>query len=278
MKRYYIQLKKGGKNSLLYIIKDHVKVNNELAKKLIEQGSVWVNKVRTKDINFVVTDQLITVYYPEKPVNEYTLDEKNIIYEDDYFIIAYKEPGLNTCQTPMSDLDCMTHGILKYYMSKKIKYEPSAINRLDMPAQGLLFFAKSKSMETALHNLFKQRNVRKLYTAVTPKFELEKNEFLIKDTLEWKGKYQEAASYIKFIKEENNYFYFTVYPLTGRTHQIRKHFANYLKPIWGDCLYGKYKTSDEMKLFCWYYKFRHPVTGEIKEVMHLDKNRICMKD
>lgn len=277
MKRYYIQLKKNDKNRLLNVIQDHIKLSDDQAKKLIEQGSVWANKLRIKDINYIIMDQLITVYYPEKPIIEYTLNENNIIYEDQYFIIAYKEPGLNTCQTPMSDLDCMTHGILKYYRSKNIKYEPSAINRLDNPAQGLLFFAKDKSMESALHNLFKHRKIRKLYTAVTQKFELKKNQFLIEDTLEWKGKIQEAITYIKFIKEENGFFYFAVYLLTGRTHQIRKHFANYLVPIWGDCLYGKYKSTDELKLFCYYYKFTHPVTGEVKEVEFLDKKKVCMK-
>lgn len=272
MKRYFIKLKK--KEKLLSAIKGYLKFNNETAMKLIKQGSVWLNNVRVKDADFIVTNELITIYYPEKPIIEYSLLESNIICEDQYMLVVNKDAGLNSCPSPMSDVDCLSNGINKYYKEKGINYIATPINRLDKPVKGLLFFAKDKKSASLLHDMFRKKNIKKLYIAVTEKFKLCKEKLLIKDELEWKGKKQKAASYIKFIKEEDELFYFLVYPLTGRTHQIRKHFARYLTPIIGDSLYGGYKSSDELRLCCFYYRFIHPVTLEKKEICYLEDNKL----
>ncbi|HOV15791.1 MAG TPA: RluA family pseudouridine synthase, partial [Spirochaetota bacterium] len=202
-------------------------------------------------------------------------DIKDIIYEDQFFMIINKPAGINTNQSPFSDIDCLSYGVQKYYDNKKINYKVNVINRLDKPTSGLLFFAKSKEIEIFLHKFFNERNIRKLYLAITEKFNLNKNEFLIRDTLTWKDKEKEAISYIKFLKEKDDKFYFIVYPMTGRTHQIRKHFKEYLKPIIGDALYGNYNSKDRLELLCIYYKFIHPVNKKIIEVRHIPDEYKC---
>lgn len=275
MKKYYIQLKKNTSMPLVDAVSKHINIDKAQALKTIMQGSVWFENKRLKDPNQIIKDELLTVFYPEFPIEEFTLDENDIIYEDDYFIIVNKPAGVNTNQSPFSDIDSLPYGVQKYYDKKKINYRVNVINRLDKPTSGLVFFAKNKEIEIYLHKLFNERNVRKLYLAITPHFDIEKKEMLIKDSLEWKGKEKEAISYIKFIKEKNNLFYFTVYPMTGRTHQIRKHFQKYLVPIIGDSLYGKYSSKDRLQLICFYYKFKHPVTKKSLEIKYLPEEYNC---
>jgi len=263
--------------NLSEIIQKELKFSKEKTEKLIFQGSVWNDKrnLRLKNKDQIISNELIFLNVPEFPINEYTLDINNIKYEDDEILIVYKEPGINTCQTPFSDIDCLTSGIQKYYNKKKIDYTVFTINRLDKPTKGLVFYAKNKKVEIQLHQMFKNRKVKKLYLALTPKFEISKNEFIFSDKLTWKNKIQEAASYVKFIKEKDGFYYFVVYPMTGRTHQIRKHFKSYLHPIVGDALYGGYSREDEMELTCFKYIFNHPVSEKRIEVEFIPEKYKC---
>lgn len=272
MQQYYIKVKK--KDKIINAIKNNITNDYEKALKLILQGSVWIGKQRIKNPEYEVNDELIIVFMPEYKVIEYELNEENIVYEDDYMLIVYKEAGINSCPSPSSDIDCLSHGVNKYYEKKGILYNSIPVNRLDKPVQGPIFFAKDKKTSGLLHNMFKKKKIRKLYIAATEKFNLTKKTFFIRDKLEWKGKIQKAATYIKFLTEDENFYYFLVYPLTGRTHQIRRHFAKYLIPIYGDTLYGLYKNCKEVKLYCFYYKFIHPITGEKKEIIYFKDEKL----
>ena len=273
MKHFFIKLKDKEKLELLSVISKKLKIKSEDSKKLIEQGSVWDNdkKVRLKDPKRIIDNELLSIYIPEFPIIKYSLLSEDIVYEDSYFICVYKKKGVNSCPSPFSDIDCIVNGVQKYFDSQSVKYTVSPINRLDSPTDGLLLFAKDKNTERYLHSIFKERKIRKLYIARTPLFEERKESYYIKDILHWKDKPQEAISYIKFLFEKNRTNYFCVYLLTGRTHQIRKHFKKYLSPIIGDSLYGNYKRDDDMQLSCYYYKFKHPATSKDVELNIYDK-------
>jgi 23S rRNA pseudouridine1911/1915/1917 synthase len=53
-------------------------------------------------------------------------------------------------------------------------------------------------------------------------------------------------------------------PETGRTHQIRVHFASIGHPVAGDAIYGRRRTPlplGRQFLHAWRLRFVHPVTG-----------------
>ncbi len=89
--------------------------------------------------------------------------------------------------TPYSDMDNLLRGVQKYYDGRGIAYRASPVNRLDLPAQGLVFFAKNKKSEVALHRLFQERKVRKRYLAATLAFPGVKPSYIIRSALEWQG-------------------------------------------------------------------------------------------
>lgn len=58
-----------------------------------------------------------------------------------------------------------------------------------------------------------------------------------------------------------------VRPETGRTHQIRVHFASLGAPLVGDTMYGSRDTRlSHQALHCEKVSFAHPVTGEVLEI------------
>lgn len=247
----------------------------------------------------------LQVFYPEKPITEYTLNPGHIKFEDADFLIVYKEAMLNTCQSVFSDTNCLTWGVQKYLNEKgnAESYQVNTINRLDYATRGLVFYAKHKPAEVALHRMFMNRHIHKRYLVVTPIFNFPKPQDIeaktpsegrvrvsntgsfnlkIQDTLEWQGKIQQSSTLIHWMGEDRGRFVWIALPQTGRTHQIRKHFARYLVPIQGDPVYGPelYGSHDDLMLACISYRFRHPMTGQSLRVEFLpqDMNLECSAD
>jgi 23S rRNA-/tRNA-specific pseudouridylate synthase len=264
LQRFFIRLKAGQAMTLGEALQKHLRVTAAEAKQLIEQGSVWDSerKVRLKDENMNITGQLLRVDRPKFTLHEYELLPEDIKYEDRDLLIVFKKGGVAVQPTPYSDSDCLLHGVQQYYDHLGMAYRAAPINRLDLPAQGLVFFAKDKQREIALHRMFQERKVRKRYLAATPAFAGVKPAYIINSALEWQGRVKEALTYVRFCREKDGLFYFLVFPQTGRTHQIRRHFQEQLVPLVGDHLYGGYSGRAELGLICFYYSFQHPASGK----------------
>ena len=138
------------------------------------------------------------------------------------------------------------------------------INRLDSETSGILLVSRHKKSEVVLKNLFESRAVKKCYLAeVCGRINLEKlaenPSVSIKDSLNFtitapikegkiggdlgirsfickEGRFAQTA--IKIISFSDFTSLLEVYPLTGRTHQIRVHLAMIGHRIMGECLYG----------------------------------------
>lgn len=263
MDRFFIRLKSGQSMTLAEALHKHLRVTAEQAQELIFQGSVWDSerKVRLRDGGMVVRGELLRVDRPKFPIPELTLDLADIKYQDRDLLVVYKAGGVPVQPTPYGDIHCLLHGVQKYYDRQSIPYQAAPINRLDLPAQGLVFFAKNKKSEVALHRLFQERKVRKRYLAATEAFAGVKPSYIIRSALEWQGKSREALTYVRFCRERDGRFYFLVFPQSGRTHQIRRHFQEQVAPLAGDIRYGGSAPGAELGLLCFQYSFPHPASG-----------------
>lgn len=151
------------------VLQKHLRLNPEAARQLVRQGSVWdgERKKRLKDETMAITGQLLRVDRPKFTIQEYELLPEEIKYEDHDLLIVFKRGGVPVQPTPYSDIDNLLHGVQKYYDCLSLRYRAAPINRLDLPAQGLVFFAKNKRSEIALHRQFQERKIRKRYLAAT---------------------------------------------------------------------------------------------------------------
>ncbi|MCX6798092.1 MAG: RNA pseudouridine synthase, partial [Candidatus Falkowbacteria bacterium] len=156
---------------------------------------------------------------------------------------------------------------------------PGIVHRLDKEVSGLMVIAKNQLSFENLKKQFKKREINKEYIAlVYGKIEPEEGEInfpirraqsgykmaalpimnsgLIEKkrlsgrdagTNEALLKSREALSLFKVIKRFINYTLLQVRIKTGRTHQIRVHFAAYGHPLVGDNLYSTKKTRVKNK-------------------------------
>jgi 23S rRNA-/tRNA-specific pseudouridylate synthase len=264
LERFFIRLKAGQSMPLSEMLQKHLRISPEAAQRLLEQGSVWDNdrKMRLKDGTMTIRGQLLRVDRPKFKIRKFTLAAEDVKYEDDHLLIVYKRGGVPVQPTPYSDTDNLLRGVQKYFDEKGVRYRAAPVNRLDLPAQGLVFFAKDKISEATLNRQFQLHRVRKRYLAATAAFAGVKPSYIIRSELEWQGRSREALTYVRFCREKDGRFFFLVFPQSGRTHQIRRHFQEQVAPLSGDVRYGLGTPGAELWLLCFCYSFRHPINGK----------------
>ena len=146
---------------------------------------------------------------------------------------------------------------------------PLPLHRLDGPTAGLVVIAKTNRAQVKLGQDFENKNITKRYKAVAiGKFKEQKGEinFAI----------QKKPSISKFevveITKSNKYGFLTLlnlYPVTGRTHQLRIHLETIGHSIIGDKQYpGKYEVLNGKGLMLCSDQliFTHPITGKETQV------------
>ncbi len=129
------------------------------------------------------------------------------------------------------------------------------VHRLDKDTSGLLVIAKNLKTAKIFHDFFKNKKIKKLYLAVISP-PPSKNEQYITSKIEKssfsnvrrmatsdvKGKF--AKTYMKILVKNSKYALALLFPITGRTHQLRVHM-NYIGcSIIGD---KKYKLNENFK-------------------------------
>ena len=140
------------------------------------------------------------------------------------------------------------------------------VHRLDRETTGVLMLAKDAIAYTTLKRQFKDHTVRKVYRAIVEgsirhdtgmismpiaraKSDFRKRTVVDMFSQDNRGEERDAITRYKVLArttgpDAKQYSYVEVYPLTGRTHQIRAHFRGIRHPIIGDDLYGSLAGKD----------------------------------
>ena len=211
---------------------------------------------------------------------ELALSERlQILYEDDYLAVVVKPSGL--LSVPGKGCQPSVYSILNERW--KGKSDAFMVHRLDMATSGLLVVARTSEVHKALQAQFIERTVKKKYVALLPLSILDKQlpaEGRIElplspdpddrprqrvDRTNGKPAITEYRLIGKttYGKEALEAVKIALYPLTGRTHQLRVHCAHpdgLGTPIIGDNLYGQ--RAERLWLHAEHLEFTHPITQE----------------
>ena len=181
---------------------------------------------------------------------------------------------------------------LNSQLSTKNSQLPKAVHRLDMDTSGLLVLALTDEAYIELQRQFASREVKKRYEAVldgkpsvlcgapgskwlSVSHDGREGRIslpLIADIMDrprQRVDFDNGKTALTDYRIErllpNGGTLVSLYPLTGRTHQLRVHCAHnegLACPILGDPLYGHGCHTSRMYLHAAMVEFRHPVTGE----------------
>jgi tRNA pseudouridine65 synthase len=160
------------------------------------------------------------------------------------------------------------------------------VHRLDRKTGGVLLFALTEALNSALQQQFAEGQVHKTYLAIVRGYtpdELDIDYPLRRDDGDGKlGTLQDAFTALKTLHraevpvpfgkhDTSRYSLVELTPTTGRMHQLRKHMAHIFHPIIGDRPHGCNKQNklfleqfnmNTMLLHARQLQFTHPTTGE----------------
>ena len=188
-----------------------------------------------------------------------------IVYEDDSIIVVDKPSGALVIQTPKKEKNTLTD-ILNQDLDERM-IEPNAYpcHRLDRETSGLIVYAKGKSIQRLMMDEFRNRNVKKVYTAFVQGI-IKKNFDTIKGSVynRNKSRLEHAVTGYKVLERRRNFTVVEVEPVTGRTNQIRIQFKEIGHPLVGESVYAFRKDFKlrfkRVALHAKYIEFTHPVT------------------
>ncbi len=251
----------------------------------IREGLVRVNgrgskpgyKLEAGDV--VDVDIPVSVPYEEVRPEPIPL---NIVYEDEDILVIDKPAGMVVHPAAGHTSGTLVNAIL--YHCPELEgvggtRRPGIVHRLDKDTSGLIVVAKNSPAHRELQRQFREREVDKAYLALVeghlqPKVgrieapigrhrRHRKKMAVVRDGREAVTEYRVIGYYDDFTLVE-------AHPLTGRTHQIRVHFAFIGYPLAGDTVYGrrKQRLKPWLKrhfLHAHRLRFRLPRTGEAVE-------------
>ncbi len=185
-------------------------------------------------------------------------DPKRTLFEDDYLLIWNKPRGV-ICNDPAF-----------------LESTPSLllVHRLDRDTSGCLIFAKSEDVRVKMVDLFAKFEVKKRYLAevwgrvkkdegtIQTRYGISHKEGTAKRYCT-RGK-QMAKTQYEVVERKKESTVVHLYPITGRTHQLRVHMESIGHPILGDILYGRREKDSQipLRLKAEQISFSHPITGE----------------
>jgi pseudouridine synthase, RluA family len=195
-----------------------------------------------------------------------------IIYEDESMIVFNKPKSMPVHQSRGHYTDALSNYAAAHFLKNNLKSTFRAINRLDRDTTGIVIAAKNQYAANKLSMCV----INKKYLAVVNGKLKNNGEInapikrkegsIIERKVDEKGAF--ALTKYKVLKCKNDITLLEVELATGRTHQIRVHFAYIGHPLVGDTLYGlSSDLIDRQALHCSEMIIKHPISSK----------KICLK-
>lgn len=310
MKSFEIKSNDANQRLDKFIRKSLPNLPQTLMYKYIRIKRIKVNKKRAEISTMLKVGDIVDMYINDeffvKPETRYDFTgaskKLDIIYEDDNIVLLNKKTGLLCHPDDREYIDTLITRLKKYLYDKgeyrpddENSFTPALVNRIDRNTGGIVIAAKNAESLRIMNAQMKRRNLRKFYLCVVHGI-LERDSGLLEGYLtkdekknivkvtkkptdgskEIKTKYKALS---KDLKKDLSLV--EVELLTGRTHQIRAHFASIGHPLLGDGKYGTNKLNKDFgykKQFLYSYKLIFNFDEEAGQLEYLNGRCFEVKD
>lgn len=229
------------KKAFLFVM-ETLKCSQKEAQKHIDKKRLRQNNIPIGKSQSIIGEVSLTYFKP----SEIDLEP---IFCTPYFAIYDKPPNLLV--HPKGYFD---HSSLCDEIKNRFGQQANPIHRLDYETSGLIMASKNKKFEAELKELFEHKKICKTYMALVegkiqnsqvidfpikePKKKDKYKDLGIKCIICKEGKPSITKISPVYYDEQNHTTLLKVFPITGRTHQIRIHLAEIGHKIIGESLYG----------------------------------------
>lgn len=248
---------------------------------VLVDGRVWRPRDRVSGGETVVVQSVVEVAVRDE-AEAIPLD---VVFEDDWLLVVNKPAGLVVHPGAGNISGTLMNGLLHHAPSLEQLPRAGIIHRIDKDTSGLLLVAKTLPAHTALVRRLANREISRQYLAICigvltgggtidapiARHPVDRTRMAVREN----GK--PAVTHYTVVERFRAHTYINVVLDTGRTHQIRVHFAYRRHALVGDPVYGgrlalPSGASDELvealrvfkrqALHARLLEFAHPVSGE----------------
>ncbi len=213
-----------------------------------------------------------------------------IYYQDDHLVVIEK-PALFQVHTPVAYARAgkvVRKNNVLILLRKQLEKEIFTIHRLDRATSGVMMFSLSSEFAKLVQKKFLAKEVKKTYVCLVRGWtqdsgvidhSLSKNlddGAMLEAVTEYETLHRFELPYSIGKYEKQRYSLVKVHPITGRTHQIRRHFRYISHPLVGDTVHGDGKhnrlwrellkqaggAQNYLFLKAYSFEMKHPITGE----------------
>lgn len=270
---------------------DEGKTVKALVTELLHPSAKLLRSIKYRPDGILLCGQRVTVRATvhEGDVLALTLDDEgydrspepidlpiSVLYEDEQLVVPSKSGNMPTHPSHDHHFDTVANALAYRYRQSGTPFVFRPVNRLDRETSGLLLVARDRLACGRLNAAMQAGEIKKTYLAV-----------LCDEALPEVGEidlplHRSAASIIvrevcrsdapdaepsltryRVLARSQGCCLVEASPITGRTHQLRVHFAALGAPILGDSLYGSPDARiGRQALHAWSLSFPHPSSGE----------------
>lgn len=299
-----------GQRADRFLSKAFPNLSPTLVCKLMRKKRIKLNGAKTEPnvklcegdvFRFYLSDELLSKA-PAERANDFRAvpSDISVIYEDENILLVDKPVGMvvhedndNTSDTLINRILCYLWKNGEYLPEEENSFVPALCNRIDRNTCGIVIAAKNAESLRILNAKIRDRELVKLYLCVVsgvpePRSAVltaylkklsDENRVIISDKpmpdgLTIKTKY----SVLEALGEQS---LVEVDLLTGRTHQIRAHFAHIGHPLLGDGKYGSNRINKQFgykyQALC-SYKLIFRFTTDAGCLEYLNNREFAVKD
>ena len=267
------------------VVADAVGLSRSYVQRLIEEGRLTRDGLPIKSNTVLEAGASLDLDIPDRPAATIEAEDValQVVYEDGDVLILDKPTGLVTHPSPGHTSGTLVNALLgrggiEAYGTVAGEDRPGIVHRLDRDTSGLIVIARNDRAQTALMAQLKARRVKKTYLAlVSGAVPAERGRIeapIGRDSRHYSrmtviasGRPTETGYRVR--ERLPGWTLLEVDLMTGRTHQIRVHFASIGHPVAGDPVYATGAARrgpdglERLFLHSWRIEFASPSSDKI---------------
>ena len=213
------------------------------------------------------------IIFPRKPPADFTYNPPQtpleVVYKDEDILVLCKPAELLSVPGRKEE-----HADSLEIRAKDEFPDARIVHRLDMSTSGLIIMALNASTHRNLGLQFERRKTKKVYIArVWGDIGEDKGNIDLPLICDWPNRPLQMVDHEKGRASQTNWEVMereggstrvALYPITGRTHQLRVHMAEIGHPILGDDFYAHenaFKAEERLHLHAHKLMIYHPEDG-----------------
>ena len=291
LRRFMASAEDAGRRLDLYLASRLPDLSRTRIQELIAEGRVRVGERLARRAQRMMAGDIVDIEILPRPPLRAAPEEipLDVLYEDEDVIVVNKPAGMVVHAGAGAARGTLVNALLHHFGALSTvggKLRPGIVHRLDRGTSGAMVVARNDVAHRVLAEQFRSRAVRKTYIALL-QGRMPRDSGTIERPISRDpqrrtrmtarlGQGRAAQTDWRVLLRLGNSTLVEAAPRTGRTHQIRAHFAFVGHPLVGDTLYGALrqvraggaflKPLGRVFLHAARLSFAHPRTGVTIEV------------